>query len=634
MTKLHLDFETASTADLKKIGAAAYAAHPDTRIICMAWAFDDEPVTSWAQGMVIPQRIIEHVAAGGTVSGWSLQFEYHIWNSIFLIPRLMPGQLDDTQARAAYYGLPLALEDAGAVLNLPIQKDKAGHTLMLRMARPRAVNPLRWWHVEDLNKFKDLLAYCRRDVEAERAIDKVLDPLPDTEREIWLEDFNANAGGIAVDLNLVKRLDRLAKDHAGIINTELSLITGRKVPTVNNTKSMLGFLRGVGTDLDDLQKETVKTALAGRLGPLSRRVLELRQEAAKTSVAKLPAVWAAAPDGVLRGLLAYYGASRTGRWAGRLVQPQNLPRGVLKEGEVNQALAVVEAGATPDDLELLFGKPALDIVSTLIRSCLVARQGKRLVVADFSQIEARIIAWLAGQDDMLRVFEQDQDVYTHTAARIGSSSRQLGKVLVLACGFGQGHVKFRETAKGYGLDLTLEQCQDAVTKWRAANSKIVQLWWDYERLAKSIASSGGALLSAGNVGKVVFTRRKSTMVINLPSGRELFYHGIDMEDGELVYRGVHPTTKQWGPINTYGAKLAENITQAVARDVMCQTLLTKSNELDLLLTVHDELVCEADFDRAPACIDDLLAGMRTPPPWAADLPVAAAGWIGHRYKKG
>jgi DNA polymerase len=641
-TKLHLDFETASTVNLKRLGAAAYARHPETRILCLAWAFDDDPVQVWRPGTPFPQAVADHIAHGGAISGWSLQFEFHIWNAKFATP-MTAGQLDDTQARAAYHGLPMALADAGKVLKLPIQKDRAGHDLMLRMARPREVVPtLRWWHDEDPLKYDELETYCINDVASERAIDKRLPPLPDRERRIWLADFKANARGIAVDINLVDKLQAVADDVKRDLDREMRRVTKGRVQTTSNVGQIAAYINvDCGFRLEDVNKDTVKEFLeAPYLPPGVREVLALRQAAAKTSAAKLPVLRdAAPPDGsaarIIRGLLAYYGAQRTGRWAGRLFQPQNLPRGVLKPHEVEQAIAILNAGGTAEVLTLLFGQPgvaALDVVITLIRSCLIARPGKRLVVADFSQIEARVIAWLAGQQDVLDVFESGEDVYTHTARAIGSQSRQLGKVLVLACGFQQGGDRFQETAKGYGIHLTNSQAHAAVAAWRQANPKIVDLWWTYQRAAVTVAlGPHGTLVTAG---KCVFNRRRGGMVIILPSGRELFYHDIDMFDGDLIYNGVNQTTKQWGEIRTYGGKLAENITQAVARDVMCEAILDLPPYLDLLLTIHDELICECDLAQAPRSVDLLLDKMKTTPSWAKGLPVGAAGWTGERYRKG
>ena len=651
--KLSIDFETASTVNLRRVGAAAYAAHPDTRILCMAWAFDQDKVEIWLpRWSSFPKPVQDHVGAGGMVAGWSLQFEYHIWNTILRNqPPLIPEQLDDTQARAAYFGFPLALEDAGAVLHMPIQKDKVGHALMLRMSRPRSLSPLTWWHQDDLPKYYQLGAYCRRDVEAERAIANKLPPLPSTEQKVWLEDFRANARGIAVDIDLTRILIELSSDARLHLDSKLQTLTNGEVPATTNATRLLAYVNARETryPLPDLRKPTVDQALALPLLPHVRDVLKLRQAAAKTSIAKLPVLLdASIPEPasnarIIRGLLAYYGAQRTGRWAGRLLQPQNLPRGVIKDEAIDQALDVIFAGAEPEDLELLFGKPgvgALDIVIALIRSCLIARPGQLLVVADFSQIEARVIAWLAGQNDLLEIFRKGEDVYTHTARSIGSSSRQLGKVLVLACDFGQGHVRFQVTARGYGLELTIDECLDAVTAWREANWKIVDLWYAYDRAVKLIAGHRSA--SPQYVGAVMFERvgvDKTMMRIQLPSGRALYYHDIRLEKDEqnrdvIVYSGVHQLTKRWESIRTYGAKIAENVTQATARDVMRDIILSLPVGLRLLLTIHDELICEALLADAARGLALLLVKMRVTPRWAPGLPVGAAGWVGARYKKG
>jgi len=632
---LSIDFETASEAKLPKIGAYAYARHPSTRILCMAWAFDDEPVSVWRPDEDFPERIYDHVLSDYVVRGWNVAFEYAIWDAFF--PQFMPidlhpGQLDDTMARAAYWGLPLALDQAGAALGLSTLKDKTGHALMLRMSRPRS--PGHWWHEEDPQKYDELCAYCAQDVEAERAIAHKLHPLPDREKRIWQMDFEINQLGVAVDTVLVQRLKEIAAEASQDLNARLTRITGGLVTTVNATGAMLKFIHAQGFQIPDLQKTTVAEALHwGGLSPVVTDVLQIRQAAAKTSTAKLAVLTDAVVYGRVCGMTQYYGAARTGRWAGRLLQPQNLPRGTIKD--IDGAIDMILNGATVDDLESLFPVGALDIVSSLLRSCLVAGPGKSLIVADFSQIEARVIAWLAGQEDVVEVFKAgNEDIYVYTARRIGSTSRQLGKVLVLACGFGMGPGRFQETAADYGIDLTAKQAEDAVAAWRDANPDIVQFWWACDRAARAVAAGSKVVYL---VGPVTFRRRQNSMVITLPSGRELIYRNVRLVTNEghegrdtVVYDGVHQITKNWSAIRTYGGKLAENITQAVARDVMADAMLDM--DLPIVLTVHDEIIVESHGPYDAAEIMQIF--MSKTPAWAPGLPVAASGWTGPRYKKG
>jgi len=667
---LSIDFETASQVDLRQTGAYAYAQSETTRVLCMAFAFDDGPVSVWREGQNFPATVSEHVRHLRPVRAWNAAFEYAVWNHTLSrqlancpLHQMAPADLDldqlhDTMAAAAYWGLPMKLDDAAPAAGLNVQKDKAGHALMMRMNKPRHVNKrtgeVRWWHEEDPAKFDQLADYCAQDVVVERAIANTIPELPEQERRIWLMDARINERGVGIDKPLVSSLTGLARQAQDATNAQVLRITGGDVRTATSTAAMLGYLTANGYPEDNLRKATVEARMPQPdcLG-VERELLELRQSGAKTSTAKLARMLTAADPqdpadfGTVRGMLQYYGASRTGRWAGRLIQPQNMPRGSLGSA-IDDAIAAVLSNTPLDIVELLYGA-GLEVVSSCLRGCLRARRGKELVVLDFSQIEARVVAWLAGQTDILDVFKSGRDVYIYTAARVtgtpedqitkNSPLRQLGKVLVLACGFGMAALKFRETAEGYGIELSEAEAATAVTGWRDANNKIVNFWWDLDRAARHAIENPRETFA---VRHITFGMWRGHLLMRLPSGRTLCYRDAELrpqEDrpgDEITYMGINQYTRNWERLRTYGGKLAENATQAVARDAMADAMLAADErpELDLVLTVHDELVAEAPEGRPAVEAREIMEQiMLTPPVWAPDLPVDCDGWVGSRYRK-
>lgn len=661
---LSIDFETASLRELKRSGAKAYAQDPSTRVLCMAYTFDGgATVDVWRIGQPFPASVVAHVAAGRTVRAWNASFEWHIWNETLsrqivlprgqVFPALSLNQLDDTMAAAAYWGLPLSLDAAGPAAGVTAKKDKAGHSLMLRMCRPRTMNVLTgavtWWHEEDPVKFQQLCDYCAQDVRVEAAIAQTLFPVPPSERWVWTLDQIINARGVGLDPKAAMSLQNIAHAAAKKANQYLHRLTNGQVPTITSTAAMLAYLKTLGYPHDNLRKDTVAKRLDDETcRGLEREILELRAENAKTSAAKLQAMLDATSDrtgiGSVYGMLQYYGASRTGRWAGRLIQMQNLPRGDIKN--VDAALAMIIAGADIDTVEALFG-PAMSVITSCLRGCITARPGKALVVADFSQIEARVLPWLSGQTDLLHVFSSGEDVYVKAAADIYNvrpedvtkAQRQIGKVAILALGFGGGAHAFVKMAEVYGVDISPERADEIKLAWRAVNPHTVQFWWDCDNAARmAIRNPAGVYRAAG--GRVQFSMLGPHLVCRLPSGRHLVYREARIQpnpDGgrdEISYMGVDQYTRKWSRLRTYGGKLVENIVQAVARDLMAHVLVEADRSgLHPVLTVHDEGLCEEDEDRADAALATLLQLMATPPGWAAGIPLKGEGWIGHRYKK-
>lgn len=669
---LSIDFETCSLVDLRRAGVYTYAEHPSTRVLCMAWAFNDDPVEVWRIGQPFPARVLQHVVNAGRVRAWNAAFEITIWNKV-LLPQIGAGgeyalsvaQVRDTMAQAAYYGLPLSLDMAAPAAGVRVHKDKDGHALMMRMCRPRTTDcnglPV-WWHETDPRKFDRLCAYCAQDVEVERQIAKTLPDLPARELAVWQLDQRMNAFGVGVDYDFVDSLKALALEAAQGVNATIHRLTGGKIHSVTSVSRLLDFLRQHGYPYDDLRKSTVAQRLeeleaAGATG-LERDLLDLRADGAKTSAAKLDAMLAASTTrqgvGRVRGMLQYYGAFRTGRWAGRLIQLQNMPRGTLDKTLLRAAADMVAARAPAHMVEMCFGPP-MAVVSSLLRSCLTAPEGRKLVAADFAQIEARVLPWLAGEQAVLDVFRSGGDVYVQAAAPIfgrhfppghryakndiPDHERQIGKVAVLALGFGGGCGAFQTMASTYGVKVSDAEADAIKEKWRAANPNIVQLWRDLDAACRKVLRSGGRLIEpVGAFLKVGMWGRH--MVIVLPSGRALFYRDAKLviEDGAetITYMGVHQYTRKWERLRTYGGKLAENVTQATARDVMAEAMLRLSREhpdMDLILTVHDELLAEADDEVADAKLAAMQAVMNTPPTWAPGLPVGSDGWVGKRYRK-
>lgn len=722
---LSVDFETTCDADLKKVGASKYSKDPSLIVTVAAWAFDSEPVRSVVNTgtgrLVLPEDVVDHLRSGGMLHAWNASFECAILRNHFGVD-LRPDQVSCTMQRSLFAGLPGALGDCGPALRLPIVKDTSAHRLMMQMARPRVHRDGRvsYWHIDDPDKLARLRAYCEKDVEAEREIARHIPQLPEREKRISALDRKANERGILLDTRLIRTMMRIADEATQEINARCTAITkGAVTSPGTQTAKMAAWLGSRGLTVDSLAKGYVEDALnrtkvlaAGPEGKAEKakrvakalvwrrdedsswpvleafktppfadvtEALQLRQLAAKSSVKKLQAMLnCCEEDQCVRGVLAYYGASRTGRWVGRQIQPQNLPRPSFKD--VDGAINFMLDGGDARGLGVFFAPP-LEAVSAALRGCLVPREGKAYFTPDLSQIEARLIAYLAGQNDILEVFARGDDVYTHTANKVGLNSRQEGKVAVLGLGYGMGPNKFIETAEGYGLSYSPQRAEEIVSDWRAANPKIVQFWWDCDRAVKDcIRAARSSVFKKATrpindfVTVEIGPARNGSplMTMLLPSGRRLYYRDIALEIDDpkreiemawrsyhneeidaaelkdmlreielrprresITYSGVHQMTKRWSRIRTYSGKIAENLTQAVARDVICDMALEIEERGlgDLVLSVHDELIYELPIKDAEARKDEILKIMCRPPKWAPGLPVKAEGELKSRYAK-
>jgi DNA polymerase len=634
MRTLHLDFECYSPLDLKAVGVENYVGSPGFAVTVVGWAFDDEPAhsTAWPN-TTLPPDVRSHINRGGTVKAWNAAFE---WNVLTFHYNVDPSyeQMDCVMQRALAYGLPGKLETAGPALGLAIVKDATARRLMLTMGKPKKDGTS--WHTDGSARsramLQDLSRYCEQDVAAERALDRVIPPLHPFERKLSLVDARINGRGVLIDGAGAAALGRAALHTQSLYNVECVLLTSGAVQSPGTeTAKLMQWLADQGYALPSVTKEVVAKAVDHPLLPWKvRRVLELRQMAAKASVAKIIRMvqWASVHDGRARNGLQFYGAGRTGRWAGRGIQVQNLPR-VPKGFKPDDVIKVAQADHTA--LGLLWGSP-MQAISRSLRSLLIARSGHVLVSIDLSQIEARVLAWLAGQHDVLAQFAAGVDIYVNTAARHGSTNRQLGKVLTLACGFGMGGQKFKDTAeKDYGVVMSLSEATSRLNQWRADNAAIVAYWKTLQNAVEASVRMPGTVVNADNFGRVMVRTQKGVTQIRKPNGVKLTYHNMRFEKwgSGLVFDGVNSLTKKWGTERTYGGKLVENIVQSVARDVMAEALVAQPNEV--VMTVHDDIVWEVPQNRDAITADMLRQVVENPPAWAGGLPIASEVKISRRY---
>jgi DNA polymerase len=465
--------------------------------------------------------------------------------------------------------------------------------------------------------------------------------LPARELALWRLDAEINDRGILIDTAGAEALAKAAQTEQERLNAELNQLTGGAVTAATNSGALKTWLAECSLHFSSLDKEHLSDALADAAvlaDPAAHRALQIRQEGSLASTAKLkPMLGTLGADGRARGLFQYYGALRTGRWAGRRIQPQNLVRGHAAAAAIIDAMV---GGARLEDLAAQYQSGRLELVAGCLRGLFIAPAGRRLVVADLAQIEARTLAWLAAQEDLLEVFrDPERDVYDFTAARLGSDNRQLGKVATLGLGFQMGAERFVDAAKRYGVTLGEDEAAHHVSRWRLDHPAIVRLWWEMADTVAAIA--GGSVGSEAEVGRCLVYRRPRSVCIRLPSGRELIYHRLELVEragsrwGELVFMGPHPLSRKWTQQRTYGGKLVENITQATARDVLSETMLElHARGRSIVGSVHDEILLEAEAAAAETLLEETLTLMRTPPAWAEGLPVEAEGFVSSRYRKG
>lgn len=641
-----VDFETRSTVDLRRTGVYRYAQDKDTDVWCMAYAFDDQDPRMWTPGQPVDPELVQYIVQGGELRAWNANFERTIWNEILVTrygwPKTTIDQWVCTAAEARAMALPGSLELAAKVLGVQEQKDKTGANLMLRMARPRRTEEdgtLIWWDIPE--RVNRLLEYCKQDVRTEVAIAQAIRRLTETEKQVFNLDQRINDRGVKLDIKLAKAAKKLADAATLEANRAVYDLTHGKVSKITNVGRLTDWLRAQGCEVDSLDKAGIKTLQETNTG-LIAEVLTLRAEAGKSSVAKIESMLGAVcRDGRIRGLLMYHGAS-TGRWAGRLVQPQNFPRGNIPNPEDYIDLVLFRSVEEIDALA-----PPLDVISSMLRAMLVADKGHNLIAADFAAIEARVLAWLAGEEILLKTFREDGDVYKVMASRIYSlpadeiqkNQRQVGKMAILGLGYGMGAKKFIDSCKAQaGVELQEDEAKAVVQLYRATNKNIVRFWAELNQAAIDAVKEAGSIK---RVGPITYTYRGGYLWCVLPSKRPLAYARPRVVEREtpwgstseaVSFEGIDSFTKKWDRHELYGGLLAENVVQAVARDIMAAAMLRLEDAgYPIIMSVHDELV--AEIPEGFGSVAEFEKIMCQTPDWADGCPINAEGYISKRYKK-
>ena len=640
MKHLSIDIETSSDVDIRKCGAFKYAESEAFRILLLAYAFDDEPVEviDLEKGEEIPLFLLQALQDKEVIKhAYNATFEWLCLNRMGYETPIAQWQC--TMIHAMYLGFPAGLEATGEAVGLPEDKKKlaVGRQLIKYFCLgPYKPDADKW------NLFKD---YNMKDVEAERSIERKLSsfPVPELEWERWRRDVLMNYKGVGVDLELVTGALAIQEESVQRLTNEAIALTGLENP--NSPTQLLEWVNAQGIELKSIQKKDVQDALSGDLPPKVRRALEIRQQLGKTSVKKYDAILACVcKDERVRGISQFYGA-RTGRFSGRLVQMQNLPRNYLEPLE--DVREIVKA-RDYETLDLIYPSIA-DTLSQLIRTAFVPKNGKKYVVADFSAIEARVIAWLAREEWVNQVFATHGKIYEATASQMFHvpiekitkrnpeyALRQKGKVATLALGY-QGGTNALISMGALDMGLSEEELPEIVTRWRAANKNIVRLWYKVGECALATTKDGRARTYNG----LIFSLEEDLnnglrfLTIELPSKRKLFYckpfAGAGRFGEVLTFFSQNQTTKKWGEEQTFGGKLVENIVQAIARDCLCVTLdRIAERRLQPVFHVHDEIIVEADESLTVEELCDIFA---IPIPWAKGLILKGAGFDGYFYQK-
>ena len=641
MRNLSIDIETYSDVDLSKCGVYKYASSPAFEVLLFGYAADggDVRVVDLACGEQIPEEVISALA-DTSVTKWAFNAMFErVCLSNFLGEWLEPEGWHCTMVWSATLGLPLSLESTGAALGLEKQKLTEGKDLIRYFCvpcKPTKANGGRMRNLpkHDREKWRRFKAYNLRDVETEMLIQKRLSnfPVPDAIWEEYHLDQEINDRGIGVDMELVHQAIAIDARSREWLTAAMRELTELENP--NSVQQMKQWLADHGLETDTLGKKAVAELIKTAPEPL-REVLSLRQQLAKSSVKKYTAMEnAVCADSRAHGMFQFYGATRTGRFSGRLIQLQNLPQNHM--GDLAEARALVRSG-NYEALSMLY-EDIPDTLSQLIRTAFVPQDGRKFIVADFSAIEARVIAWFAGERWRLKVFEDGGDIYCASASQmfhvpvekhgVNGHLRQKGKIAELALGYG-GSVGALKSMGALEMGLAEEELQPLVDAWRGSNPMITQFWWDVDRAVKDCIRQRVPTETHG----LRFDYRSAMLFITLPSGRRLAYVkpriGENQFGGESVtYMGVSGT-KKWERLESYGPKFVENIVQGTARDILCYAMRTLRN-CAIVAHVHDEVIIEADRRMSVAAVCEQMG--RTPP-WAKGLKLRADGYECEFYQK-
>lgn len=662
MRHLSIDIETYSSVPIAKAGLYKYAQSPDFEILLFAWSWNFGPVQicDLTTENQLPESVLKALPDPEIQKhAYNAAFEWYCL-SRYLGAMLPISQWRDTMLHALYCGYPASLDAAGKALGLSEDKRKlqTGKALIRTFCvpcKPTARNGGRTRVLpgHEPEKWELFKQYNQQDVVTEMEIERRLSfwPVPDEIQRQWEQDITINERGVGLDTQLVEGALECSEITTARLTKEAVSLSGLDNP--NSVSQLTSWLENeTGFEIDSLTKSTVSGLLNRNLESENvRRMLEIRQELGKTSVKKYAAMeTAVCEDNRVRGLLQFYGANRTGRWAGRIIQPQNLPRTRLHGAELSAARSWVKKREV-DKIDLLAG-PVPDILSQLIRTALVPAPGKRFIDADFSAIEARVIAWLAGEEWVLDVFRTHGKIYEACASQMfgvpiekikkGNPEyelRQKGKVATLALGY-QGSTGALINMGALEMGIPEEELPDIVQRWRASNKRIQDLWYSMENAAVDTVKTGRTNAVRGLLLRIEGNRERYFLTIQLPSGRKLFYAQPKLGQNRfgresLQYLGMNQTTKKWEAIETYGGKLVENCVQAVARDCLAENIgKLEASGCPVVFHVHDEVIIEKDISGpAEKELERVCGIMSQPIPWAPGLPLNADGWVGDYYTK-
>lgn len=655
MEHLSIDIETKSSVDIGKAGLYRYAQSDDFEILLFAYRYGNEDVQiiDLAQGEKIPDKIVEDLRNPQIVKhAYNAAFEWYCMNKAGYETPLC--QWKCTMIHGLYCGYTAGLDATGKAIGLPQDKRKlaTGKALIRYFCvpcKPTKNNGRRTWNLpkhapEKWELFKE---YCKQDVVTESAILRRLDafPVPEEEETLWQMDIRMNAFGVKVDTALISGALQINDHSTELLENEARAITGLQNP--NSSVQLLDWVHNNGVEMDNLQKVTVTEKLSNDLPNDVRRALEIRQQLGKTSIKKYVAMdTAKGKDDRVRGLTQYYGANRTGRWAGRLVQMQNLPRNYIKTLDYARKLV---KDRNYGGIKLLYGNVP-DTLSQLIRTAFIPSEGNKFVVADFSAIEARVIAWLAGETWVNDVFATHGKIYEATASQMfhvpiekiakGNPEytlRQKGKVATLALGY-QGGANALIAMGALNMGLSEEELPDIVQRWRNANPRIRDLWYAVEEAALLVMQTA----QPQAIYNLIFNLEsdivygQNFLTVQLPSGRKLYYPRPFLKENQFGKLAIHyytvgQQTRKWEVTSTYGGKMTENIVQAIARDCLAETLRRiDAKGLQVVFHVHDEVIIDAPVETT---VDEICDLMAEPIPWAPGLILKGAGFESNYYMK-
>ena len=625
---VHIDFETRSDLDLKKVGLDAYAKHPSTEVLCMAYSTDESPVRLWLPGQPLPGELVDYTT---TFYAYNALFEYYIFKYVMGAPHELH-QFRDVMAVAAANNCPQSLEDCAIFLGLSEQKDKTGSQLIQKLCKPKKDGTFN----NDPELLQQLYDYCMQDVRTEMAIHKALQPLSDVEEKVWQITNKINELGVPVDRKgCLNAINAVNLEHQKV-NDICHSIAGCRP---NQVAKILEFLSSRGLELPDLTADTVRKELAKDHPADVKAVLEARQQGSQTAVAKYNKILELQMGDRVRNTLIYHGAS-TGRWASRGgLNLQNIARPTLSDEDIVKAeRRILEEG----------GSGTIDELSSLVRSVILARDNWTFVDMDFSSIENRVSSWLAEQDDKVDMFRKGLDEYKVFASQmynveyeaVDKQQRQVAKSAVLGSMFGQGAKGLVAYAEKMGVNLSTNEAEALVKNYRTAYRKVQSMWYKLAEEAMQAVKTPGLITQ---YNKIKFKMVKDALYMQLPSDRLICWQRPRIEQVTTPWGDVRPGltvhsqntyTRSWSRNNLIGSSIFQSAVQATARDFLAHAMIELDNMgFHIVNLIHDEILIEVPDEKAQQAYKVVLQTMSTPPSWAEGFPLDADGWVSKRYKK-